>query len=157
MALDATARESNVRDSIKRFFIDNIYKTEGIQLTFDRTLSTPKIQGTEAATRWVSVNFGPMDMDYLSNLILTVYLCTRQDSEGFRLAQLRDTVMGYLSDTDETDGMKRITFYRSRSTGAWMPIGSILVQDVTESGQMLAPDETKYKVLTVRCRFASKI
>ena len=68
MTIDATAREANVRDSIKKYFVDNLYSKEGIQLTFDKTLSTPTIQGT-AVDRWVTVVFGEMNLDALSTLL----------------------------------------------------------------------------------------
>jgi len=157
MSLDATAREANIRDSIKKFFIDNLYSKEGIELTFDRGLATPKIPNRNLVEKWVSVNFGLMDRETLSTHSIMIYCCTRKDSEGFKLAQLVDTVMGYLSDTTETDGMKRIPFYRSKAQGDWDLLGSLLVQDVIESNQMIADDETKFKILTVKLRWATKI
>ena len=49
MALDPTAREANIWDSIKRYFLDNL----SYELTFDRALSSPAIRGT-TVDRWVS-------------------------------------------------------------------------------------------------------
>ena len=43
MALDATAREANLRDSIKKFFIDNLETIEGLVVTFDKALSYPDL------------------------------------------------------------------------------------------------------------------
>lgn len=156
MALDPTAREANIRDSIKKWAIDNIQTTESITCTFDKALSTPNIQG-HSVTKWVSLKLGPMDRGYLSTANLFIFCCTRQDSEGFVLAQTVDKVLGYLTDTTYPDGMARIPFYRSRETGAWTLLGQLQVQDITESGELDAPDETKYKMLSVRLRFASKI
>jgi len=155
--LDSTAKESNIRDSIKRYFADNLYKTDGISLTFDRYLSTPNIQG-HAVDRWVSINFGDMQMSELSTHVLNIYCCTRSDGEGFKLAQLRDKVYKYLVDSTTTDGMARIPFYRSRATGAWTLLSTgMVVQDVMESRQFEADDGTKYKILTCRLRFSSKV
>jgi hypothetical protein len=157
MSLDPSARESNIRDSIKRHFVDNIAVAEGIELTFDKALSTPNLQG-KAVNRWVSVSMGDIAISDMSSVVIEVFCCTRQDSEGFRLAQLRDTVMGYLTDTSVTDGMKRIVFYRSKPLVAdWEIIGGILVQDITESRQIEANDDTKFKILTCVLRLASKI
>lgn len=155
MALDATARESNVRDSLKKHFVDNIKTTEGIEITFDKGLAVPNIQGT-LVDRWVAVQFGAMEMDSLAAHGFNVYCCTRKDPEGFRLTQLRDKVLGYLVDTDQTDSMKRITLYRSRA-GTWTQIGAMVVQEITESASFTAEDETKYKILTVRVRWGAKI
>jgi hypothetical protein len=157
MALDPTARESNVRDSVKKYFVDNLYTLEGIDLTFDKTLATPPVSQGIATHRWVAVKFSSMNFNYFSEIYMDVICCTRQDSEGYKLAQLRDTVMGYLTDIDPSDGMRRIPFYRSRATGAWTSLGALLVQDISESMQMMLEDETKYKILTVRLRVASKV
>jgi hypothetical protein len=96
-------------------------------------------------------------MGVMSDFDLIIYVCTRQDSEGFKLAQLRDTVVGLLSDTTQTDGMKRIPFYKSYAQQAWELIGALLVTDITESPQYEADDETKYKMLTVNLRWSAKI
>lgn len=157
MALDPTARLANVKDSLKKYFVDSLHTGEGIALTFDKSLSTPKLQGI-SVNQWVSINFGLVEMETLSTLLLNIYCCTRSDAEGFRLCQLRDKVMGYLTDTEQSDGMQRIPFYRSRASGNWTLLaGGFVVQEVTESGELEAPDETKYRILTVKLRFASKI
>ena len=145
MALDSTAREKFVKNSIKKFFVDNVFRSEGIKLSFDKTLSVPRIQGDVPANRWVAVKFGELEMGTLSDCYIEVYCCTREDSEYDRLVELRDIVMNYLSDTSMTDGMKRITFYNSDS---WTAIGALLVHEVLESANLEAPDQTKYKILT---------
>jgi|GEM_PF-1166121 len=155
--LDSTAKEANIRDSIKKFFVDSLYSTEGVQLTFDRYLATPNIQG-HGVDRWVSINFGDLQMSELSTHTLNIYCCTRSDGEGFKLAQLRDKVYKYLVDGDRTDGMARISFYRSRAAGAWTLLETgMVVQDIIESRQFEAEDGTKYKILTCRLRFSSKV
>lgn len=149
MALDPTAREANVKDSVKKYFVDNINKIEGLELTFDRTLSTPKIQGTEVE-KWVTVMFGPFELGTLSSLMLTIFCCTRKDAEGFKIAQVRDRVMGYLVDTTQTDGKARIPLYRSSASEAWQLLGSMVVQiDGAESRIMDADDDTKIKTIPI--------
>lgn len=155
--LDSTAKESNIRDSIKKYWVDSLYTAEGVELTFDRYLSTPNVR-TKATDRWVSINFGGMDMSVMSTLMLNIFCCTRSDGEGFKLAQLRDKVFKYLKDSTMTDGMARISFYRSRADGAWTLLdGGFVVTDVIESQQFEADDGTKYKILTVTLRFSSKV
>lgn len=158
MTLDPSARSANLRDSIKRFFIDNLATTEGISLSFDKSMARPKIQGQPVEVeKWVVVNFGYIDMGTVSEHQIDVICCTRRDNEGFKLAQLRDTVMGYLTDTTTTDGMKRITLYRSYASQAWTSLGALLITEIVESQQNDADDETKFIILTVTCKWASKI
>jgi len=157
MALDPTAREANVRDSLKKYFVDTFHPT--YQLTFDRGMATPRIQGNLELDidKWIAVNFGPLDRGDMGEHWLRIYCCTRRDNEGFKLAQLGDAVMGALSDTSQTDGMRRIDLYRSYQSQAWELIGALLVQEILESEQYEAEDETKYKILNVRLRWSAKI
>jgi hypothetical protein len=155
MALDPTAREANVRDSIKKFFVDNIYRTEGVEVTFDTELSTPKIQGIEV-DKWITINFGEFNFDNMSDYNIDVYCCTKNDSEGFKLAQLRDKVMGYLTDSSKADGMGRVTLYRSYADRPWEIIGYLMVFVETESKQMVAPDGTKFKMIPCTLKWGAK-
>lgn len=157
MVLDASARKSNCKDSVKKFFVDNIYTTEGKEVVFDKSLSTPDLKD-KTVDRWVVVNFGPMDMTSLAELYLNIFICTRKDSEGFKNAQLRDTVMGYLTDNTQTDGMARIPLYQSRSSGSWTLLaGGFVVQEITEGEEFDIDDQTKGLQLTVRLRWGCKI
>jgi hypothetical protein len=159
MALDPTAREANIIDSIKKYLSDNLETTENIALTFDVALSAPKIQG-RLVDRWVSCDIGVIVLDSISEANFELFLCTRRDNEGFRLAQLRDTVMGYLTNSGTPgDGRMSIPFYQSSSSpsATWTLLGGMLIMDVIESRRMKAPDETKYKILTVRLKFGAKV
>jgi len=160
MGLDATARESNVRDSYKKYFIDNIKKVSNIELVFDAGLSTPKIHGQKnEIKKWVSITMGSKTRGTLSEMTLDLHCCIRSDSEGHGLSQLGDTVMNYLVDTTKTDGMRRIPFYQSKAGGfsGWTDIGAMLITDIIESGDIEGPDNTKFKTFTVTIKWASKI
>jgi len=153
MALDATAREANVWDSIKKFLIDNMTT---YSLTFDKALSAPAISG-KAVDRWYSVVMGGTEFGDMSDIILDIFVCTRKDNEWHKNAQMRDSMFELLTDDTQPDGWRRITFYQSHPTNVWVNIGGILITDIIESPRMDAPDETKYKVLHCRLRTASKV
>lgn len=154
MALDATAREANLRDSIKKFFIDNL--PSSVKITFDRGLSSPNLSGHTTDT-WVAVNFGNDDPGPLSVAFLLVYVCSRQDNEGYKLAQLRDKVVTILSNTTYSDGMQRIPFYASHPTNPWTQVGTMLVQDFYIGNELRMEDETKYRLITVKLTWAAKV
>lgn len=158
MTLDPTARQANIKDSLKKFFLDSLETGAGRALTFDKALSAPDIQG-KAVDRWYSIKLGQMIVETLSDILVELYCCTRKDNEGYKLAQLRDTAFEYLSvDPAATaDGTKRIDFYQSSPTVAWTKIGGLVIVSIVESGELEAPEETKYKVLTIRLKTASKV
>jgi hypothetical protein len=73
---------------------------------------------------------------------------------------LRDTVMGYLTNSGSPgDGRTSIPFYQSSASpsATWTLLGGMLIMDVIESRRMKAPDETKYKILTVKLKFGAKV
>jgi hypothetical protein len=156
MALDATAREANVRDSIKKYLYDNLKTVEGLPITFDRTLTSPVVQGN-AVDRWVAVALGEMTPDVLASYDFTIFCCTKNDSEGFKLAQMRDKVVGYLVDDTKTDTMARITLYRSHPTEAWTQVGVMVVGEFSEVNLPDADDGTKVKSIDVRLRWGCKV
>jgi len=156
MSLDPTSREANVRDSVKKFFVDGL---PGKVITFDKGINVPKISGQPmTVAEWINIDFGDLKIEHMSTFLVRVFVCTRQDHEGFKLAQRRDDVFELLTDDTGTypDNMARIVFYRSYSSKAWVVIGGMLIQDINESSQLEASDETKYKMLTVTIRFASR-
>ena len=159
MVLDPTAREANIRDSLKRYFVEKLQTAEGIPITFDRGLTAPTIQGT-AAEYWVSIMIGPLQRDTLSSLFIDLFCCSRQDNEGFALARLCDTVMGYLNADDTANEVppKRIPFYQSYPDKDWDLIGALLVVEIKET--TVSPplaDDTKARQLSTTIRFASKV
>lgn len=157
MALDPTSREANVRDSVKKFFVDNLYRVEGVELTFDIGLTTPKIQGQNLdLDRWVAIQFGGIASDTMSAVELEIFCCSRNDPEGFKLAQLRDKVVGYLTDGAKPDGLRRITLYRSYADQPWESIGTMVVLLDADSPQLIGPDGTKFKEVPCRLVWGSK-
>lgn len=157
MALDPTACESNVMASIKKFLIDNLSTGEGYGLSFDKGLAVPKIQGEAAVTNWIAVQFGSMDTETLSSQGINIFVCTRKDKEGYELAQMRDVVMGYLTDSSQPDGTRRIPLYNSNAGRPWAKVGGMVIQLDPQSGQMTAEDKTKFKIIPIRLRWGAKI
>lgn len=154
MTLDPTAREANVRDSIKRYTIESL--SSYCPITFDRGLESPILQGRKV-DKWIAVQFSYFSRGQVSEFPVDFYCCTRQDNEGFKNAQLADKVIEAMTDPDQPDGLKRITFYRSHPTEEWTVIGGIIVRSFFESRTMTTEDETKYKYISARLQFASKI
>jgi len=158
MALDATARESNMRASVIKYFTDNIKGTEGIECIFDKDLIQPDTKN-KTLDRWVSVNIGQTTKETLSELVLTIYCLQRKDKEGYKLAQLIDRVMTYLvPDGVTVDGTKRIPFYQNFPTrSSWSQVSSFLVMDIIGSKDMVAPDGTKFRILTVFLKWPANV
>ena len=153
MSLDATAREANIWDSIKKFFVDNM---TAHPVTFDKSLSAPATSG-RAIDRWYSITMGGAEIGDMSDILLDIFICSRQDNEWHKNAQMKDTMFELLTDPDQTDATRRIPFYQSHPTNPWTLLGGILITEIVESPRMEAADETKYKILHCRLRTASKV
>jgi hypothetical protein len=151
MALDPTANETYIRESIKKYLVDELVTARALELTFDASLSEPNLADVTTGM-WVAAHFGPLHRIGLADLDLALYCCTRGDNEGINLAALSDSVFDVMTDATQPDGKRRITLYNPNN---WTALGSLLVQEVSESAQMDAPDETKFKIHSCRIRWVA--
>lgn len=150
MYLDSTAQKKNFYFSLKKYIIDNIYTIQGIQVLFDNYLPP-----NDVTDRWVSVIQRPLSRDVVSEYEFDLYCVTRTDYEGDKLIELLDLVAGYFAgDTTQTDGLRRIPFYDAVTQ---VQNGSMIVTSCSESEQMEAPDQSKFIILTILAKMASKI
>lgn len=157
MALDPTAQEQNIRSSLKKFFKEEL-GANNIPVLFDRNITdpyTPSVSGT-MATKWVTVSFGPLDLQGMSDFSINVTCFTRQDSEGVELSKLKDLVLSLLVDEEQTDSCKRIDLFDVSCT-PWRRISSFLVIRGRESKQFEVVDGTKAKILPVRLKWGAAI
>jgi hypothetical protein len=156
MALDQTSKEGNILASIKKFLIDNLHSVAGYHMTFDKGLAVPKVQGHEV-DRWISVQFGSMEMsDTIATKHMEIIPCSRKDKEFYELSNMRDDIVGYLTDIGQPDGVRRIGLYNSTAQ-PWAQVGSMVVHLDTESEMMTANDGTKFKIIPFRLRWGAKI
>lgn len=157
MALHPTSRLSNFKDSIKKYFIESLEQGEGIQVVFDKSVENiPTVQGTPV-DRWVVVMSAvPNTASPMASASLKVVCCSQKDSEGFKLAQLRDIVMGYITDPDMTDGMRRIPLYRSFKDSPWELLDGMVVQEVFESSPGETENGTKVHMMNIRLRWGAR-
>ena len=154
MALDATVRESNVWDSIRKFFVDNLAKGgSGTQVMFDSGLSTPKVSGNrEVIEKWLNIESGEMYSASVSSYVFDVVCCSRKDNAGFKLTQLRDTLMQYLKPNGQ-QGV--IPLYQTRD-GVWTDTGVGMTICVDgESKRLNATNEIKFKVVKITLRWGA--
>ena len=156
MTLDPTARESNVRDSIIKYFVDNMGGTEKVQVLFDIKLASPNLRN-KTVEQWISINIGSSYRRTMSELLLTINCCQRKDPENHKLSQLVDKTMNYLIDTSG-DGIRRIPFYQSKPKGqSWVLIGGLLVHDIILSRDFTGEDGTSFKTITATLKWPTKM
>lgn len=153
--MNSLSKETNVRGSLKKFFVDNL----GIAVTFDTSLASPDLraQGIDSVNQWYNIDFGEFGRNELAEFYFDIYILSRQDPEGVLLIQNTDTVMGLLLDSTKTDGMKRIPLY-DVSVLPWVFLTNMVIQDIWDSPSAeVIEDETKIKLLSVKMRWGAKI
>lgn len=155
MSLHPLAKESNVKGSIKKYFVDTL----GSAVTFDTSLAVPDLraQGELAIKQWYNVDFGEFGRDALATYYFEVYCLSRQDAEGVELAKLADVLIEMLTDNTNQDGMRRIPFYDISKT-PWEEIGAMVIQDIWDAPSVnMVEDETEIKIFSVRARWGCQI
>lgn len=158
MSLDGTAKEFFVRSSLKKYFIDSLKTIEELVVVFDKTILYEVVR-EYTTDKWIVINFGAFSRSLLSEYIIEINCCTRQDSEGIELSKLTDIVVGYLTNITETDTLKRIALYDSTNVNPdlWTQIGTMLCTRFIESQQNFTPDATKVKTISSFFTWASVI
>lgn len=142
MALDPTVLETQLRASVKKFFVDNMETENGVKVGFDRTVSPPAGDHKQ----WVNVSLDNIIVKQVSDAVLNIYLFTRDDIEGTKLSQLRDTLFQYLYEG-------YIDYYDSE----WNKVGGMLLFIDEESGIQYVSDSTKMKSLIATLRWSALI
>lgn len=151
---DPLTSKKNIKDSVKKYFIEEVEAGAGVPITFDGTVDEPPRDG---ADKWVIVSFGQIytSGNSFSTALVNVYLCAREDNEGNKLAILHDILNNCLTNSAGNNGVKRIPFYQSDPVLPWVQIGVLLVDDINVSDEQMAPDKTKFEIMIVRLKFAT--
>lgn len=155
MNLHPLSRESNVKGSLKKYFVDAL----GSAVTFDTSLAVPdlRMQGESGVKQWYNVDFGEFGREALALYYFDVYCLSRQDAEGVELAKLADVLIDMLVDGTNQDGMRRIPLYDITKT-PWEEIGAMVVQDIWDAPSVsMIEDETEIKIFSVRMRWGCQI
>ncbi len=90
MVLHPTLSSSNVKRSVKKFFLDGFTEAHNIHVSFSRTFSPPS---DAAIKEWVNVRVADLLPGHVTETLVTVWLFSREDIEGDRLDYLKDILM----------------------------------------------------------------
>ncbi|RKX87432.1 MAG: hypothetical protein DRP58_02785 [Spirochaetes bacterium] len=152
MALDPTLSEACLKNSIKKFFVDNIFTAEGIDIDFDVQYVQPEEIGVEV-DKWISIKFGNIEGGTLSRSHIIVYFFTRSDSEGVDLSILRDMILDKVTDLNATDGHTRIPLFDL----TWNQIGGMIPTLSVESDEAgILKDGTNFKWMRINLAWGAK-
>ena len=154
MALDATALLLNVKKSIRKYFLDNLYTIEGYEVTFDKGFAPPKVQGVEK-NDWYSINFIGNNNESKAEQDIDIVIASRVDPEGDIVINMRDVLFNYLVGAE--GGQRSITLYNCANPANLTSIGGMLIIPESASGIIEAEDSTKYILLPIRLLYGVKI
>ncbi len=154
MAIEPTASAANIKNSLKKYLVDELATGAGHTITFDTNLLDPNLHD-EKTEQWYVAHFGSSIRSGLSSQILQLYCCTRRDAEGSNLVQLADTAFEFLMDADQVDGKRRVPFFDT-SGAEWSALGQLVVDRIDDSDEFDGPDDTKYRILACQIRWVAK-
>ncbi len=142
MTLPELSKLSNIKRSVKKFFIDNLTTTEGFPVHFDIALSPNPLDNE--THRWIIVHYGTHDPKQLSSLQLTIYLLSRKDIEGDDLTEMYDTLQNYLYPG-------QLDIYNN----IWVKIGGAKVYARPNQGYNYTWDKTKIQKTFVEIKWGA--
>jgi hypothetical protein len=154
--LDPTSSDACFSYSIKRYFIDHVQHSLGVPVAFDANIVEPYLND-KAIVRWITVLKGDKRVKKfsLSDSMVSIYCCTRQDPEGYELSKLQDEIVALLNGEHDTivTPKNTIPIYDVNH----VKVGGLsLGDDLIEGKKGVTPDGTNYKTITIHLRYASK-
>ncbi len=156
MSISPEIRQNDFKGSIKKYFLDTLEVIEGIKLFFDGISDTPvNIQTGEKLNSWIIISFGDRNLGTVSDQFILLDLFTRKDDEGDDLSILTDTVLNYIINENNTNGLVTIPYYNV-SVVPWVLVGGIIpfIEPLQQS--FSSKDDTKIQNITLRCKWGGK-
>lgn len=151
MAIAPTLSEEFYKNSVKKYFVDSLYTTEGVFISFEKLTTDPADAVPDGITEWIVFKFmGNAYKSPVSQRKLDAYLFSRGDEEGHALSVLRDKLVSALIDLTMPDGIRRAPLYDA----TWATIGGMLLTVGKESEEEVATDDTLYKVVPINILYA---
>jgi len=154
MALSPTTKESDFKNSIKKYFLDNLETTESLKVFFEELEEVPLDVSGNPYNKWVIIVFGRRDLGAVSAQQISIDMYTREDREGDDLAALSDTIMNYIIDENSTNGLVSIPFYDT--SGTWAQVGGIIPYLQPSLGSMESEDGVQFKAINLLCKWGGK-
>jgi len=154
-----TLSKSCLKYSIKKYFIDALQTGLGIVVHFDGNIVEPYLND-KTIKKWATILTGNVETSLftLSESVLQIFLCTREDKEGYELSKFDDLITSLLvgkHDTIVTPFMA-IPLYDSNITGR-PKVGCVSLKNVSSGADGITSDGTYYKIMTLTLRYASTI
>jgi hypothetical protein len=153
--ISPVSRESDLKSSIKKYFLDYLETLESIPLFFEGLAEIPSDDDGVKLLKWVVISFGRGDLGNVSERQITLEAFTRNDSEGDDLSSLIDTIMGYILNEDSTNGLATIPYYDTSSV-PWTVVGGIMPFLQPSLNEMEGDDSTKFKSINLLCKWGGK-
>lgn len=152
MVLSAVTKEVDFKNSIKKYFLDNLETTQSLPLYFEQLFEVPLDSNGIKLKQWVIVSFGYRNLGPVSEQQVSLDLYTTSDNEADDLAALMDIVISYIIDEDSGNGLKTIPYYNS----SWEIVGGIIpfLQPTLE--RMESEDGVQFKAINLLCKWGGK-
>jgi len=151
-----TLSKACLKYSIKKYFLDHVQTALSTVVHFDGNIVLPYLND-KTIKKWATVLIGNVDSSLftLSEAIIQIYLCTREDNEGYELSKFNDVLMSLFvgkHDTVTTPFMA-IPLYDSNR----LKVGCFLINTISDGPEGMTSDGTYYKMMTLTLRYASTI
>lgn len=162
MAIDETAKLSNIVGSVRKFLFDNLTTIEGISVYFDQRIDIRKRENEE---QWYEVVVLPNNLESLQFQEFKITPATINDSGSERLYNLRDTLLKYLSDPEKSnnDGFRTrfIPIHSITGTGSSRVAGDVVsnatISRLEQGPEKEAKDQTRFLSIDITLFLDAKL
>lgn len=142
--MDTTQRETDIWRSVKKFWLDGL---TDIKVFFDNIVISSV---APSENQWIVVKLENIMPGHVSTARMTVFLFTREDSEGDDLTTLRDTAMNLLSE-----GYIDLYNTEPEEGDSWQKVGSMLVDEFNQSRTIPSPGPSRMRYIETTLKWGA--
>ena len=155
MALSPETRHSDLKGSLKKYFVDNLETTSEIKLFLKWIPDVPVDASGNKLDQWAIIILGDHNLGTVAECFVEINLFTRNDNEGDDLTALYDLLMNYIIDEGSSNGLVSIPYYDISSI-PWVKVGGIIPFINRVFGAEEMKDNTHMKTIHLLCKWGSK-
>lgn len=135
----------NLKESLHKFLFNNIFTPLNIDITTDRAIEFHP----HSDKKWIDFAFHDNDLGTFQIQDVRFVLATRNDPDGDELIDLRDILLGCLTNP-AVDGGSRTRYmvlYNTSNPDSLEQIGNMWFSRLDQSPIDIARDQTKYMII----------
>jgi len=137
-------KHTNLKRSLRKYFVEYFYDTNGIEISFDKNIAIPFLKDT-SVSQWVAIHIEGREIDTINECSVILFCCCRY---GTDLDVLTNTALNALIEDDGE--VKTIPLYDTDDN----ELGKLVIFMNPIDDEMKLDDQTNFSRIPLYVKWA---